>query len=125
MIPESQANRYRIRRDAKLDEMADVSARVRAIVDAVENLAHELDMVDQISSQEQVAQEIEPGLGVVVVTGDGVLVDVRLDSRAIKMSNAALLGQRILTAIQAAKERGHRDRERRIREVSASAHLFE
>lgn len=111
------------RREAAMSEMADTSRRVQLTVDVVEAFTRDLEAAAESLSLQRTEQEIDPGLGKVVVDGDGVLVDVQLDPRAIRTSDIAALGQRIMAAIQIAEGRVNETRARLIRDVSAAAHL--
>lgn len=60
-----------------------------------------------------VEQDIDAGLGVVVVNGYGSLRDVRLDPSALRYADASRVSTRILGAVLAAEEKARRIRAER------------
>lgn len=60
-----------------------------------------------------VTQDIEAGLGVVVVNGYGSLRDIRLDPKALRYADASRVGRQVLGAVLAAEEKAQQIRAER------------
>jgi DNA-binding protein YbaB len=78
-------------------------ARLVAKVDAMEDSFHRLRRAEEAAAALEVAHPVAGDLGTVWVGGSGQLLDIELDARKLRYTNAAALGPQLLGAIRAAE----------------------
>lgn len=100
------------------EEIARLMGEIRAQVAEIESEVSELSSAVGEFAESTLTQEIEGGAGVVIVDGHGSLLDVRFDRRELRNTNTALLGQRVVAAINWAEARAERLREERFARIS-------
>lgn len=102
---------------ARRDELVNLIERTRARVEAAEAAMTEADDFKEDIRRRVWEQEIHPSLGVVKIDCDGYLRDVQLDASAVRQSDTAKLGSRILTAIQEAEARAAVERKEGLEKI--------
>ncbi|XVQ12803.1 YbaB/EbfC family nucleoid-associated protein [Spirillospora sp. CA-255316] len=107
-------------RDLAADQIMRSERRMRVTAAAVDELAVRVRELDSGLARKGVVQEIQPGLGTVVVSGRGELKDVKLNIDDARTADPTKLGERILEAINAAEAKVEAVRERSLRDISQS-----
>lgn len=100
--------------EARLAQAREMSRRLAELEDALADYAAGAEK-DASSPEERITCEIEPGLGVVEVDGNGELIDIRLDARLVGASNPAVLGERVLAALHRAEAEARSTTRERMR----------
>lgn len=100
----------------------DRTQRINLMVGAVNQAARNVKKTEAGFSRWGVRQEIDSSLGHVVVNGNGDLIRVELDTQRVPLSDVSRLGDRIISAINAAEQRARNARLRRIKESLGDIH---
>jgi DNA-binding protein YbaB len=91
---------------------------MQATAEAVDEFAVRARDFNASLARRIITREIEPGLGIVAVTGSGDLVDVRFNVDGIRTADPARLGERLLRAMNIAEEKIRGIRERGLENIS-------
>jgi DNA-binding protein YbaB len=105
-VKASDIDRVRARRD----ELVNLMQRTRALVEDAEDALGRADALNGEFERATWTQEIRPGLGTLTIDGRGRLGDLRLDAGAVRRSDPARLGERVLAAIHEAESRAAGER---------------
>jgi DNA-binding protein YbaB len=94
----------RRRNDALRAELIAASRRTEHLVESSEEFFQKRERLRKRLARVAVSAEIEPGLGVVKVTGDGRIA-IELEDAKVARSDTSRLGERILTALAKAERK--------------------
>ncbi|WP_425547382.1 YbaB/EbfC family nucleoid-associated protein [Actinomadura vinacea] len=107
-------------RDLAADRIMRLERQMRVTADAVDEFATRVRHLDSSLAKKGVVQGIEPGLGAVIVDGNGELQDVKFNVDDVRTTDPARLGDRVLCAINEAKDKIQLIREHGLRDISKS-----
>jgi DNA-binding protein YbaB len=103
-----------------VDQVARAERRMQVTAQAIDEFVMRVQELDATMKKKGIVQQVEPGLGSVIVRGNGDLAEVRLDLEKIPTSDVGQLGPRIVKAIRLAEQKAAKLRERQVQEIRDS-----
>ncbi|MCO5966921.1 YbaB/EbfC family nucleoid-associated protein [Actinoallomurus soli] len=104
------------RMEAAISDAYDRTRRVNALVNAVNRAARDVEITVAGFSKWGLRQEMENGIGMVIVNGNGELVRIDFDHEKVSISDPSQLGKRIVSAVNVAEERVRKVRLQRVKQ---------
>lgn len=104
------------RMEAAIADARDTTRRINVLVNSVNRAARDVEITVAGFSKWGLRQEIENGLGSVVVDGNGDLIRIHLDNERVPLSDISQLGERIVSAVNAAEDRVRKVRVQRVKQ---------